>query len=108
MFEQVRKLLAHQFEVDENTITMDTNIADDLGADSLDVVELVMSIEDAYGITIEDEKAAELTTVRQVVDYLEKNAGALTSEKQTAAVLSAFLCLLARAGHGLFCFHPQM
>ena len=68
MFEQVRKLLAHQFEVDENTITMDTNIADDLGADSLDVVELVMSI------TIEDEKAAELTTVRQVVDYLEKNA----------------------------------
>ena len=72
--EQVRKLLAHQFEVDENTITMDTNIADDLGADSLDVVELVMSIEDAYGITIEDEKAAELTTVRQVVDYLEKNA----------------------------------
>ena len=73
MFEQVRKLLAHQFEVDENTINMDTNIADDLGADSLDVVELVMSIEDAYGITIEDEKAAELTTVRQVVDYLEKN-----------------------------------
>ena len=68
------KLLAHQFEVDENTITMDTNIADDLGADSLDVVELVMSIEDAFGITIEDEKAAELTTVRQVVDYLEKNA----------------------------------
>ena len=46
----------------------------DLGADSLDVVELVMSIEDAFRITIEDEKTAELTTVRRVVDYLEKNA----------------------------------
>ena len=107
MFEQVRKLLAHQFEVDENTITMDTNIADDLGADSLDVVELVMSIEDAYGITIEDEKAAELTTVRQVVDYLEKNACALTSKNQTAAVLSAFLRLL-RGGCGFFAFAAQM
>ena len=74
MFEQVRPGGAHQGEVDENIITMDTNIADDLGADSLDVVELVMSIEDAFGITIEDEKAAELTTVRRVVDYLEKNA----------------------------------
>ena len=62
------------FYLYEITITFDTNIADDLGSDSLDVVELVMSIEDAFGITIEDEKAAELTTVRQVVDYLEKNA----------------------------------
>ena len=74
ILEKLQSLIADQLGVDGNTITMDTNIADDLGADSLDVVELVMSIEDAYGITIEDEKAAELTTVRQVVDYLEKNA----------------------------------
>ena len=74
IFENVRDALAQQFEVDPETITMDTSLIDDLGADSLDVVELVMSIEDAFGITIEDEKAAELTTVRQVVDYLEKNA----------------------------------
>ena len=74
ILEKLQSLIADQLGVDGNTITMDTNIADDLGADSLDVVELVMSIEDAFGITIEDEKVAELTTVRKVVDYLEKNA----------------------------------
>ena len=73
VFDKVKELIAEQLDVDADTVTVTSNIQDDLGADSLDVVELVMSIEDAYGITIEDEKAAELTTVRQVVDYLEKN-----------------------------------
>ena len=74
MFEQVRKLLAHQFEVDENTITMDTNIADDLGADSLDVVEMLMAIEDNLGVIISDDDAVKLKTVRDVADYIEANA----------------------------------
>ena len=73
VFEKVRSLLANQLEIDEDRITMDTNIADDLGADSLDVVDLVMSIEDNFGIVITDENAANLTTVRQVVEFLEKS-----------------------------------
>ena len=74
MFEKVRDMLAEALNIPADKITPESKVTDDLGADSLDVVELVMSIEDAFGITIEDEKAAELTTVRQVVDYLEKNA----------------------------------
>ena len=73
VFEKVRSLLANQLEIDEDRITMDTNIADDLAADSPDVGELVMSIEDNFGIVITDENAANLTTVRQVVEFLEKS-----------------------------------
>ena len=71
-FEQVRDALAQQFEVDPESITPDTNLIDDLGADSLDVVELIMSLEDMYGISITDEDAAQLYTVRRIVEYLEK------------------------------------
>lgn len=72
IFENVRDALAHQFEVDPETITMNTNLVDDLGADSLDVVELIMSLEDIFGISISDEDAAQLYTVGRIVDYLEK------------------------------------
>ncbi len=72
IFENVRDALAQQFEVDPETITMDTSLIDDLGADSLDVVELIMSLEDLFGISITDEDAAQLDTVRKIVDYLER------------------------------------
>ncbi len=72
IFEKVRNALAKQFELDPETIGMDTNVVDDLGADSLDVVELIMSLEDEFGITISDDDAAELTTVSRIVEYLEK------------------------------------
>lgn len=74
VFEKVREALANQFEIDPETITMDTNIIDDLGADSLDVVELIMSLEDDYNISISDEDAAELLTVGKIVEYLERLA----------------------------------
>ena len=71
-FEAVRDTLAKQFDIDPESITMDTNLIDDIGADSLDVVELIMSLEDNYGISISDDDAAELHTVRRIVEYLEK------------------------------------
>jgi acyl carrier protein len=71
-FEKVQEVLAKQFEVEPETITMDTNLVDDLGADSLDVAELIMSVEDEFGISIKDDSAANLFTVRQIVDFIEK------------------------------------
>ena len=71
-FENVKAALAKQFEIDPETITVDTNLIDDLSADSLDVVELIMTIADAFGISFTDDAAAQLYTVGRIVEYLEK------------------------------------
>ena len=71
-FDKVRDALAQQFELDPETISLDTNLIDDLGADSLDVVELIMSLEDEFGVSISDEDAAQLYTVGRIVDYLDR------------------------------------
>ena len=73
IFEKVRDALASQFELDPETVTLETNLIDDLGADSLDVVELIMTLEDNYGISISDEDAAKLHNVAEIVDYVEKH-----------------------------------
>ena len=72
IFETVRDALAEQFEIDPSEITPDTDLLNDIGADSLDVVELIMSLEETYGITVSDDDAANLTTVRKIVDYIER------------------------------------
>ena len=72
IFEKVRDALAAQFEIDPEKITPETNLVDDLGADSLDVVELIMNIEDEFGVSISDEDAANLYTVSRIVEFLEK------------------------------------
>ena len=72
IFENVRDALAQQFEVDPDSITLETNLIDDIGAGSLDVDEVVMSREDRFGISITDEDAAQLYTVSRIVEYLEK------------------------------------
>ena len=70
-FEKIIEALAPQVELDPETITLETNLIDDLGADSLDVVELIMSLEDEFGVTISDEDAAQLYTVGRIVEYLD-------------------------------------
>lgn len=72
IFEKIQEVLSQQFEVSADTITVDTNLVDDLGADSLDVVELIMSVEDEFGLSISDEDAANLTTVGKIVEFIEK------------------------------------
>lgn len=72
IFETVRDTLAQQFEIDPSEITLDTNLIDDIGADSLDVVELIMSLEDIYGLSISDDDAANLVTVGKIVDYIDR------------------------------------
>lgn len=71
MFEEVRKVLAKQLRVDEATITPASKIKDDLGADSLDVLQLLMTIEEEMGIQVPDEELATFNTVGDVVSYLE-------------------------------------
>ena len=72
IFEKIQEVLSEQFEVSADSITLDTNLVDDLGADSLDVVELIMSVEDEFGLSISDEDAANLTTVGKIVEFIEK------------------------------------
>ncbi len=72
-FEQIRALLAEHFEVDEDRITMDSDIMEDFEADSLDVVDMIMSLEDEFGIEVPDEVVETFHTVGDVVRYVEEN-----------------------------------
>ncbi|MFR2561486.1 MAG: acyl carrier protein [Anaeromassilibacillus sp.] len=71
VLEKVKAILSEQFDVEEDSITADTSIADDLGADSLDVVDLLMSIEDEFEIEIPDEEIDNIKTVGELVKYIE-------------------------------------
>ncbi len=74
VLEKVKAILSEQFDVEEDTITPDTTIADDLGADSLDVVDLLMSIEDEFEIEIPDGEIENIKTVGDLVKYIESNS----------------------------------
>ena len=72
MFDKVQTILSKQLRVPAERITLDSQIKKDLGADSLDILQLLMRIEDQYGIVIPDQALATFNTVRDVVTYLEQ------------------------------------
>ena len=74
VLEKVKAILAEQFDVDEDKITEATDLQDDLGADSLDVVDLVMSIEDEFEIEVPDDEIENIKTVGALVNYIEANS----------------------------------
>jgi acyl carrier protein len=73
--DRVKKIIVDQLGVEEETVTPEASFVDDLGADSLDTVELVMALEEEFGIEIPDEDAEKITRVKEATDYIEKHSG---------------------------------
>ncbi len=74
VFERVKKIIVDQLGVDEATVAVGSSFIDDLGADSLEIVDLIMALESEFGLTIPDEDAENLSTVGSAVAYLKENA----------------------------------
>lgn len=74
IFDKLKDIIAEQLGVDAEEVTTEANIQDDLGADSLDVVELITTIEDEFDISIPDEAVEEIKTVGDIANYIEKNS----------------------------------
>jgi len=75
VFERVKDIIVEQLDVEESQVTMEASFRDDLEADSLDVVELVMELEDEFDLEIGDEEAEKITTVGDAVKYIESKQG---------------------------------
>jgi len=71
--ERVKKIVVEQLGVGEDQVTSEASFVDDLGADSLDTVELVMALEEEFDTEIPDEEAEKITTVQQAIDYINAN-----------------------------------
>ncbi len=74
VFEKIREILAEQLDIEDiDSITMDSSLVDDLGADSLDSIDIVMSVEDEFKLEVPDEVVENISTVADIVNYIENN-----------------------------------
>ena len=73
IFEKVKTVIVEQLGIDEVSVRMDSSFLDDLGADSLDIVEFIMALEEEFGIEIPDEDVEKIVTVKDVVEYISEN-----------------------------------
>ena len=73
VFDQVKDIIVEELNVDANLITMEARLSEDLGADSIDAVELIMKIEDTFDVSVSDEQAQAIKSVGDIVRYLEEN-----------------------------------
>lgn len=74
IFERIRSVISDELNIDSSKITLEANLKEDLGADSLDAVEVIMALEDEFGITIDDETAQGFKLVKDLVDYVSENS----------------------------------
>jgi acyl carrier protein len=73
--DRVKKIVVEHLGVEQDKVTEDASFIDDLGADSLDIVELVMAFEEEFGVDIPDDAAEKITTVRDAIEYIDQNKG---------------------------------
>jgi acyl carrier protein len=76
VYDKLKELILSQFGIDEDQLTPDTDIVNDLGADSLDVMEMLMALEEEYGILVVDDDVSELRTISEIVEFVESKIDA--------------------------------
>ncbi|NMP22977.1 acyl carrier protein [Sulfobacillus harzensis] len=74
MFDKVKEIIVDQLGVEEDEVTLESAFIDDLGADSLDIVELIMALEEEFGLEIPDDEAEKISTVNDAVEYIRENS----------------------------------
>lgn len=74
IFDKVKEIIVDQLGVEEEEVTLESSFIDDLGADSLDIVELIMALEEEFGLEIPDDEAEKISTVNDAVEYIRENS----------------------------------